>query len=88
MLGTTCGDGKALKALEEVIKEVAPGWVLRRFKGDLLGTAVLVKDDRQVEVKFARHGKSGRCRLDNIADGDFQERKAIRDQILDSLKAQ
>ena len=83
MIGTTCGDEKAVKALEEIIKETAPGWVLRGFKGDLLDAAVLVRNDRQVEVKLAMYGKSGRARLDGI-----QERKAIRDQILNSLKHQ
>ena len=89
MIGTTRGDGKAVKALEEIIKETAPGWVLRGFKGDLLDAAVLVRNDRQVEVKLAMYGKSGRARLDGIiADGDSQEREAIRGQILSSLKHQ
>ncbi len=83
MVGTTRGDEKAVKALEEVIKDVAPEWALRGFKGDLLDTAVLVRNDKQVEVKLAMHGKSGRASLE-----DIQERKTIRDQILNSLKHQ
>lgn len=83
MFGTTSGDDKAVKVLEEVIQAVAPEWTLRGFKGDLLDTAVLVRNDKQVEVQLTMHGKSGRARLD-----DGQERKAIRDQILNSLKHQ
>lgn len=51
MFGTVSGDEEAVKTLEKILENVAPGWELRGFKGDFLDTAVLVEGDGQIEDK-------------------------------------
>ena len=50
MCGTTPGDEEAVRIFQNILEDVAPGWRLRGFKGDLLAIAVLEKDNTQVEV--------------------------------------
>ena len=89
MFGTTSDDGKAVGVLQEIIKDVAPGLVLRGFRGDFLDTAVLEKGDGQIEVKLSGIGESGqvlsgRAMLEYAA-GDPQKRAHVENQILKSL---
>lgn len=90
MFGTATGDEKAVKALEEIIRDVAPGWAHRGFRGDFLDTAVLENGNGQIEVKLQGVGESGqllsgRAMLEYVA-GDARKRAYVENQILKSLK--